>query len=337
MGDRGGAAVEEQRFVADVTAASHEPLYNIGVVERMTGVPIATLRVWERRYGFPQTTRTSGGHRLYSESEVRRLRWVKARVDEGMQAGQAVRALEHMDREGRVPETPTLVPPTAQVAVGDPSLAHFGARLANALMAHDIAQADQSLGELLALYPLESLIADVIQPAWRLIGDAYLANRISVATEHLASQYLRHRLVAWLPVGPAEYPVRPTVLACAPGEWHEGSLLILGVMLRRHRWPVSYLGQAVPLPDLAAFVNDVHPPAVVVVAMTEESAAALAAWPEHLPDAAQTGRPPICFGGRVFAEKGEWQAKVPGIYLGDSLESGLATLEHRLREITGVA
>ena len=40
---------------------SEEPIYNIGVVARMTGIPVATLRVWERRYQFPTAERTEGG------------------------------------------------------------------------------------------------------------------------------------------------------------------------------------------------------------------------------------------------------------------------------------
>jgi DNA-binding transcriptional MerR regulator len=48
----------------DIHQGSDEPLYNIGVVTRMTGISMATLRAWERRYEFPQAQRTSGGHRL---------------------------------------------------------------------------------------------------------------------------------------------------------------------------------------------------------------------------------------------------------------------------------
>ncbi|MCU0522262.1 MAG: MerR family transcriptional regulator, partial [Anaerolineae bacterium] len=48
-------------------------IYNIGVVARMTDIPAATLRVWERRYGFPDTARTEGGHRLYSDSDIQQL------------------------------------------------------------------------------------------------------------------------------------------------------------------------------------------------------------------------------------------------------------------------
>ena len=68
-------------------------LYNIGVVSRMTNIPAATLRIWERRYGFPESERTDGGHRLYSEKEVQRLRWVKVKIDGGMQVRQVIRAL----------------------------------------------------------------------------------------------------------------------------------------------------------------------------------------------------------------------------------------------------
>ncbi len=63
------------------------------------------------------------------------------------------------------------------------------------------------------------------------------------------------------------------MLACGPGEWHEISLLMLGVLLRRRRWPVAYLGQAVPLPDLVKFTREIKPAVVVLVAMTEQS------WP----------------------------------------------------------
>src|SRR5512145_1174419 len=77
-----------------------EPLYNIGVVTRMTGISMATLRAWERRYDFPEAKRTLGGHRLYSEKDVLRLRWVKKRIDEGMQTAQAINALKHQENTG---------------------------------------------------------------------------------------------------------------------------------------------------------------------------------------------------------------------------------------------
>ncbi len=322
--------------LAATIMASEDPLYNIGVVARMTGIPVGTLRVWERRYAFPATARTPGGHRLYSEKEVMRLRWVKARIDEGMQTGQAIRALHHAEVEGRLLETSPLMPPATPPRETVASLVAFHERLVKAMLAHDLTRADQVLGEALALFPVEDLVFHVLVPALEEIGEAYLDERISIATEHLATNYVRHRVLMWMLTGPPPHPVTPTVLACAPGELHEGSLLILGTLLRRQGWPVAYLGQSLPLPDLGAFVKEINPPAVVLVAMTEEAARALREWPRWLPKAAETGRPVVGYGGYIFTVSPGWREQTPGVYLGDTLQEGLDNLTRILRDSVGL-
>ncbi len=300
------------------------PLYNIGLVARMTGVPVSTLRVWERRYDFPATTRTAGRQRLYSERELARLRWVKARLDQGMQVSQAIRALKHMEVSGPPPEWATATPASA-TGLG---LEAVRAPLLAALQAHDLERADEVLNAAVPLYPPEQLIEHVIYPVLDELGRGWQAGDVNVATEHLATNYLRHRMLLWMLSGPPVYPgVRPVVLACAPGELHEGSLITLGVLLRRRRWPVAYLGQTLPLADLARFVRDVQPTAIVLVAMTEAPALALVDWPTYLPAAAATGLPLVAFGGYLFSHSPEWQTRVPGLYLGDSIIAGLERLD----------
>lgn len=314
---------------------SEEPIYNIGVVSRMTGIPVATLRVWERRYKFPKSSRTAGGHRLYSEKELVRLRWVKSSIDEGMQTSQAVRALRNRERQGRIPE---LVPvtPLLQPRADAATLDEFQVRLTSSLERHDLTSADQILGEVLAIYPMENLILDVIRPALVQIGEDWTSGRVNVATEHLASQFLRQRLTMWLVTGPPTHPVRPIVLACGPGEWHEVSLLMLGVLLRRRRWPVAYLGQSVPLPDLAKFVRDIRPPVVVLVAMTDGAAEELLGLPEWLPELKEVGRPVIAYGGRAFNVRPELQESMVGTFLGGTLPDGVEMVEQILRESTAL-
>jgi methanogenic corrinoid protein MtbC1 len=117
------------------------------------------------------------------------------------------------------------------------------------------------------------------------------------------------------------------VLACAPGELHEGSLLMLGALLRRRRWPIAYLGQAVPLEDLAGFVCEIRPPVVVTVAMTLETAQALSHWPEFLQNCPDQEKPLFTFGGRAFVKHPELLDDFAGTYLGDSIQEGLETIE----------
>jgi MerR family transcriptional regulator, light-induced transcriptional regulator len=58
--------------------------YGIGEVVERTGVAEATLRVWERRYGFPVPERLASGHRRYSERDVELIRAVAAKRASGL-------------------------------------------------------------------------------------------------------------------------------------------------------------------------------------------------------------------------------------------------------------
>ena len=311
-------------------------MFNIGAVSRMTNILEATLRVWERRYGFPQAKRTSGGHRLYSQQDVFRLQWVKTRIDEGVQVSHAIRALKRAEQEGTFMPTPAPSEVRTNTVSEGTSLATLNDRLLEALKVHDINKATVIIGEAQALYPLEEVVIELIGPTLHEIGVAWEEGQIDVATEHLASNHLRQYLLMWMRVGPPAYAINPVVLACAPGELHEGSLLMLGVLLRRLRWPVLYLGQTMPLNDLAIFVEDLAPSIIVFVAMTNEPARALEEWPKWLPEVASSGTPVVCFGGAAFAHSSALVEKVPGEYLGDTLQAGIQKLNltlHRLHPL----
>jgi hypothetical protein len=155
---------------------------------------------------------------------------------------------------------------------------------------------------------------------------------VDVATEHHATNFLRFYLLAWLYAGAPSFRINPVLLACAPGELHEGSLLMFGVLLRRLRWPVEYLGQAVSPTSFSAFLEDLTPAAIVFVAMSEEAARALLQWPKDLPKAVASCQPFVYFGGRAFVEHPELIGQMEGEYLGDTLEEGVERLNARLHQ-----
>jgi DNA-binding transcriptional MerR regulator len=305
-----------------------DAVYNIGIVTRMTGVPENTLRIWERRYQFPSSERTEGGHRLYSAREVARIQWVKLRIDEGMQTRNAIQALEQMEKNGRFPESPIpshmMYPPVTADATTDT----IRQRLYEALVSHKEEQANQILGEALGLHSLERIVLAVVAPLMTEIGDAWENGHIDIMTEHFATHFLRYHLILWMQSALPAYNVRPVIMACAPHELHEGGLLILSLLLRRLRWPVVYLGQLTVLEEMAAFIEDMNPSLVVFVAMTEESAEALSLWKQWLPEDLM-----VAYGGYVFVHHPKWIGRVPGIYLGKSLADGLETLDSLLREV----
>jgi DICT domain-containing protein/predicted DNA-binding transcriptional regulator AlpA len=78
---------------------SHHGL-GIGEVVERTGVAEATLRMWERRYGFPAPERLASGHRRYDEREIELIRAVSAKRAAGLTLPVAI---EQANREGSEP------------------------------------------------------------------------------------------------------------------------------------------------------------------------------------------------------------------------------------------
>jgi hypothetical protein len=62
-------------------------------VSRRTGIPAATLRTWQRRYGFMRPERSLGGYRLYGEQDIDRIEQVKYLVGQGVRIGTAMEAV----------------------------------------------------------------------------------------------------------------------------------------------------------------------------------------------------------------------------------------------------
>jgi len=67
--------------------------YSIATLDDLTEIPVTTLRFWEKTYRLVEPVRTEGGHRLYSDTDIERLSWIKARIDSGLQARAAHRLL----------------------------------------------------------------------------------------------------------------------------------------------------------------------------------------------------------------------------------------------------
>jgi MerR family transcriptional regulator, light-induced transcriptional regulator len=76
------------------------PGLSIGAVVARTGVGEGTLRMWERRYGFPSPERTARGHRRYDEEQVRRIGDVVRARAAGLSLGAAIERAQREDEAG---------------------------------------------------------------------------------------------------------------------------------------------------------------------------------------------------------------------------------------------
>lgn len=69
-------------------------VYKISTLAKLTGFGIQAIRNWELRYGLIVPERTEGGHRLYSEEDLRRLRRIKELLAKGRSIGEVAMMLK---------------------------------------------------------------------------------------------------------------------------------------------------------------------------------------------------------------------------------------------------
>lgn len=81
--------------------AHGRPVYSISAVARMLGIPVATIRTWEDRYGQVVPARNASGHRLYTRDQVEELKFVRGQMAEGATAADAHRLLTERIETGQ--------------------------------------------------------------------------------------------------------------------------------------------------------------------------------------------------------------------------------------------
>jgi DNA-binding transcriptional MerR regulator len=103
------------------------PVYSISAVARMLGIPVATIRTWEDRYGLVVPERNASGHRLYRRDQVEQLKFVRTCMADGASPAEAHRLLAERIDAG-LPLAPPAGPRARlliQLADSDPYAAEF--------------------------------------------------------------------------------------------------------------------------------------------------------------------------------------------------------------------
>jgi len=239
------------------TSEARDGLVRIGGLARRLDVSPELLRAWERRYGLLQPQRTDGGFRLYSHADEARVRSMQAHMERGLSAAEAARVALGETSQAELPE-----PSSAHSPV---DLDEERRVLAQRLSIYDESAAQAAIDRLLATYSLDAVLAEVVLPLLREVGEGWKLGNVTIGQEHFASHVIRSRLMA-LARGWDEGAGPRAVLACAPGERHDLGLVCHGLALRARGWRISYLGADTPVSTIVELVDALSPDAVVVAA-----------------------------------------------------------------------
>lgn len=168
------------------TAAAEAPRgYSIRVASRLTGVSSDTLRMWERRYGFPKPVRNESQVRVYTDADIERLVLVSRALKAGFRSGEVIhRGIEELRAllvssaraESDDRRTPTIESLLGRLTADDPE----GLR--------------DELRRSVALLGPKQFLTDVAAPLVEHVGTAWAAGQIAVRHEHLVSEILSSKL-----------------------------------------------------------------------------------------------------------------------------------------------
>jgi DNA-binding transcriptional MerR regulator/methylmalonyl-CoA mutase cobalamin-binding subunit len=253
-----------------MTNFSSSPRHSIADVERDTGLSKDTLRVWERRYGFPKPERDALGERQYDEAQLLRLRHVRRLLDAGHRPAQVVAlpldALVQLPpAAGRRSGTPADVPkrksrPTAAEAppldqLPQPSNEHaHWLTWMEMLRQHDASGLRAAMEQHARTHGLLALMRDGIAPLNVQVGQAWLDGQLAVFEEHLYTEtvqsVLRHAMGQLSAAKPHQPP--RLLLTTVPGEPHALGLLMAECAMVLEGCDTVNLGVQTPVPDIVA-------------------------------------------------------------------------------------
>ena len=233
------------------------PIWSIAAVERDTGLSKETLRMWERRYGFPSPHRESTGERAYPHEQLERLRTIKRLLDAGHRPGRVVglpRAtlLQMLGEMGGPRQAPQAMPTPAARQGSSAMDACF-----DHLRRHELEGVRQCLSEALTRLGLARFVVEWLVPMNTRVGDAWMRGELAVFEEHAYTEMVTVLLrVALGRLQPAGAQARPVVmLTTLPGEPHGLGLLMVEALLAMEGCRCVSLGVQTPVPDVVAAVD----------------------------------------------------------------------------------
>ena len=291
-------------------------MYTIKQAAVRTGLSVAVIRVWERRYGVVNPARTPAGYRLYDDEAIQRLAAMHQLVADGWAPSQAAQrllesgidlaALPHRQSVNPRP-MPSLSRPTDRFG-SEPSLTSgsgLGERdlslvadLVSAARELDVPGMERILDECFAAQRFELAIEGIVSPALRAIGSSWAEGTIDVAAEHAASETIRRRLARFFDAAGVGDRVPSVIVGLPPGGYHEIGAFAFAVAARRAGLDVLYLGANVPAESWVRTINETRAPVVIlgVVAPADLDSAAEVIDALRLID-----RPPVVLIGGPFA------------------------------------
>lgn len=229
-----------------------DPRYTVSVAAERVGVPTATLRSWNQRYGVGPPDHSPGRHRLYSDNDIAIVRRMHELIAQGASPRSAARTAIDSVRPAR----------------GDADA------LLNAVFDLDVVTAGLLLDRHVRHFGVLDTWDQLVRSAFTSIEARQAQGVECIDVEHVLS-WMVSRSLQRLPVVPPD-PSASIILACTANETHTLPLEALRAGLGERGLGAVMLGAEVPINALVDVVKRAGS-SVTVVLWSQTAATADAA------------------------------------------------------------
>ncbi len=223
--------------------------YSIKDIERISGIKAHTLRIWEKRYGIIEPSRTDTNIRYYSNDELKKILNIAILNNYGIKISKIV-GLSAEELHLKVLEISSEeVEEGLQIE-----------SLVIAMVEVDESRFEKILANCTLRLGFEQTVLNIIYPFFRKVGILWQAGAINPAQEHFISNLIRQKLIVAIDSQGmmVKENAKRFLLFLPEGELHELGLLFYSYLIQKAGHKVIYLGQSVPLSDVVK-VNSQNP------------------------------------------------------------------------------
>ena len=219
-------------------------VFGIAEVEAMTRVPRATLRIWERRYGFPLPARSEAQLRLYSLQDIEKIELVRDAMAVGWRAGDACHSsaenlrLRLSDKAEKAEKAEKDLTSTGISAL----LQRGSAQLVDDFLLHSI-----------AMQGIRDFVCKQLPLLNTEVGSAWRSGQIGIFEEHMYTERIKKLMQLQVQEfrSTQRHNGNRAILTTPSGENHTLGLLMVEVLLEMSGVRCLNLGASMPAKDIA--------------------------------------------------------------------------------------
>ncbi len=227
-------------------------VYSIKQLEQLSGIKAHTIRIWELRFNLLKAKRTCTNIRFYDDNQLKLLLNISTLIDHGYKISKIAYLESHIIRE----EVNKILDKSTCDLIHQDALNS----MIVAAMELDERKFEKIFSYQILRYGLKETMLKVIYPFLHKIGILWGTNKLNVGQEHFISNLIRQKLIGAidaLAIDPAP-DSKTYLLFLKEGELHEIALLFAYYLLKLNHKKVYYLGQNLPLEDLAEMQKQIQ-------------------------------------------------------------------------------